>query len=87
MVLAFLYGLIQGFLVSQLVSTLLPGALGSVVFAIDFAFNGSSAFSGIIILLIANAAMYFLLSSKAMKTKPIQFYLGLFSMLIFSMLF
>lgn len=87
MVLAFIYGLIQGFLISQLASTLLPGALGSVIFAIDFAFNGSSAFSGIILLLIANAAMYILFSSKAMKTNPIHFYLGLFTGLIFLMFF
>jgi len=82
MVLAFIYGLIQGFLISHLISALFPGVIGTMLFALDYAFNGNSAFSGIIIVLVANVAMYLLFSSKVIKTKSIHFYLGFFTGLI-----
>jgi len=77
MVLAFLYGLIQGALLGLLFNTLMPGLIGSMVFAVNFFFQGSTAFSGILVLAIANVAFYFLFSAKKANESPALFVTGL----------
>ena len=73
---AFIYGIVQGALLSILLTALMPGIVGSAFFAISVFMNGASAFTGIIIALAANAAFYFLFSAKAMRKNPMHFYGG-----------
>jgi len=86
-VLAFLFGLIQGVLLGLLFNSLMPGLVGSMVFAFNFFFQGSTAFSGVLVLVLANIIFYFLFSSKQARASPAMFVTGLAIGVIFLTLF
>ena len=77
MIKLFLVGLIQGILISLLLSTFNFSFFGWMSAAIGFASNGVGAFSGTILWAIINVAFYFFVSQKSIKRNPTWFIFGL----------